>query len=162
MVVAVYPGSFDPVTKGHVDIAERAASLFDEVIVAVYAVPSKQLMFSTEERLGLLTKALSHLSNVRAEAFTGLTVDFAKKLKADVLVRGLRMSSDFEREFEMAQMNKRLAPDMELICFMTRSGYEFVSSSLLKEISELGGIIDEFVPKGVADAMKKKFGHKNC
>jgi len=161
LAVAIYPGSFDPVTKGHVDIAERAAALFDEVIVAVYAAPPKQLMFSTEKRVELLKKALSHLSNVRVESFTGLTVEFAKKLKADVLVRGLRMSSDFEREFEMAQMNKRLAPDMELVCFMTRSGYEFVSSSLLKEISELGGAIDEFVPKEVAAAMKEKFGYKN-
>ena len=161
MAVAIYPGSFDPVTKGHVDIAERAAALFEEVVVAVYSVPPKQIMFSTEERLELLKKALSHLSNVRAEAFTGLIVDFAKKKKADVIVRGLRMSSDFEREFEMAQMNKRLAPDIELVCFMTRSGYEFVSSSLLKEISELGGVIDEFVPKGVADALKEKFFQKN-
>jgi pantetheine-phosphate adenylyltransferase len=161
VAVAIYPGSFDPVTKGHVDIAERAAALFEEVVVAVYAVPPKHLMFSTEERLELLKKALSHLPNVRAEAFTGLTVDFAKKKNADVMVRGLRMSSDFEREFEMAQMNKRLAPDIELICFMTRSGYEFVSSSLLKEISELGGNIDEFVPKDVADAMKEKFFPNN-
>ena len=161
MVVAVYPGSFDPVTKGHVDIAERAAALFDEVIVAVYASPAKQIMFSTKERVELLKKALSHLSNVRVESFTGLTVEFARRSKADVIVRGLRMSSDFEREFEMAQMNKRLAPDVELACFMTRSGYEFVSSSLLKEICELGGCIDEFVPAKVAAVMKEKFGHKN-
>ncbi len=161
MVVAVYPGSFDPVTKGHVDIAERAAVLFDELIVAVYASPAKQIMFNTEERVELLKKALSHLSNVRVESFTGLTVDFSKRSKADVIVRGLRMSSDFEREFEMAQMNKRLAPDVELVCFMTRSGYQFVSSSLLKEICELGGSIDEFVPTEVAAVMKEKFGHKN-
>ena len=159
MPVAVYPGSFDPVTKGHVDIAERAAAIFDKLIVAVYVSPPKRLMFSAEERVALLKEALSHLPNVRVEAFAGLTVEFAKKLKADVLVRGLRMSSDFEREFEMAQMNKRLAPDIELVCFMTRSGYEFVSSSLLKEICELGGCIDEFVPPDVALAMKEKFGH---
>ena len=161
MVVAVYPGSFDPVTKGHIDIAERAAALFDELIVGVYASPAKQIMFSTEERVELLKKALFHLSNVRVESFTGLPVAFAKRSKADVIVRGLRMSSDFEREFEMAQMNKRLAPDVELACFMTRSGYEFVSSSLLKEICELGGSIDEFVPAEVAALMKEKFGHKN-
>ncbi len=161
MVVAVYPGSFDPVTKGHIDIAERAAALFDELIVGVYASPAKQIMFSTEERVELLKKALFHLSNVRVESFTGLTVAFAKRSKADVIVRGLRMGSDFEREFEMAQMNKRLAPDVELACFMTRSGYEFVSSSLLKEICDLGGSIDEFVPAEVAALMKEKFGHKN-
>lgn len=158
MAIAMYPGSFDPVTKGHVDIAERAAALFDELIVAVYASPQKRLMFNTEERVRMLEKALSHLPNVRVQSFTGLTVEYANKLKAGVLVRGLRMSSDFEREFEMAQMNKRLAPSMELVCLMTRSGYEFVSSSLLKEICELGGTIDEFVPKEVATAMKERFG----
>ena len=159
MAIAIYPGSFDPVTKGHVDIAERAAALFDELIVAVYASPQKRLMFNTEERVKMLEQALSHLPNVRVQSFSGLTVEYAKSMKADVLVRGLRMSSDFEREFEMAQMNKRLAPDMELVCLMTRSGYEFVSSSLLKEICELGGTIDEFVPKEVATAMKERFGY---
>jgi len=158
VTVAIYPGSFDPVTKGHIDIAERAAALFEKLIVAIYIAPPKRLMFTPEERVNLMKKALSYLPNVTVEAFGGLTVDFARKKKANVMVRGLRMGSDFEREFEMAQMNKRLAPDVELVCLMTRSGYEFVSSSLLKEICELGGCIDEFVPAEVAAAMKEKFG----
>ena len=157
MTIALYPGSFDPVTKGHVDIAERAAVLFDEMIVAVYDAPPKRLLFSTEERVELMKKALSHIPNARVEFFTGLTVEFARKVNADVIVRGLRMSSDFEREFEMALMNKKLAANVELVCLMTNLEYEFVSSSLLKEICQLGGSIDEFVPEHVAAALKEKF-----
>ncbi|MBE0415396.1 MAG: pantetheine-phosphate adenylyltransferase [Dehalococcoidia bacterium] len=157
MVIAVYPGSFDPVTSGHVDIAERAAALFEQLIVAIYDTPPKPLLFTTEERVALMKKALSHLPNVRVESYSGLTVGFAKKVKAKVVVRGLRMSSDFEREFEMALMNKKLAPDLELICFMTNLEYEFVSSSLLKEVSSLGGCIDGLVPDHVAVALRDKF-----
>jgi len=157
LAIALYPGSFDPVTKGHVDVAERAAALFDEVVVAIYDAPPKHLLFNTEERVELMRKALSHLPNVRVAYYTGLTVEFAKKIKANVIVRGLRMSSDFEKEFEQALMNKKLAPDVELVCFMTNVEYEFVSSSLLKEICKLGGSIEEFVPKDVAAALREKF-----
>ena len=160
MTVALYPGSFDPVTMGHVDIAERAATLFEKVIVTVYDEPPKRLLFNTEERVDLMQKALAHISNVQVTSYTGLTVEFARKSKAQVIVRGLRMSSDFEREFEMALMNKKLAPDVELVCFMTKLEFEFVSSSLLKEASRLGGCIDDLVPEHVAAALKQKFSEE--
>jgi len=154
---AIYPGSFDPVTNGHLDIANRAAALFDELIIGVYDRPSKLLMFSTEERVNLVKKAVAHLPNVRVTAYEELTVDFARKMKAKVIVRGLRMSSDFEREFEMALMNKQLNREIELVCLMTSLEYQFLSSSLLKEACELGGDITGLVPKHVAIALKKKF-----
>lgn len=156
MAIALYPGSFDPVTKGHVDVAERAARLFEQLIVAVYDAPPKRLLFTVKKRVELMTKALNHLPNVRVTSFSGLTVEFAKEVKADVIVRGLRMSSDFEREFEMALMNKKLAPGLELVCFMTNLEYEFISSSLLKEVCRLGGCIDDLVPEHVAAALKEK------
>jgi pantetheine-phosphate adenylyltransferase len=155
---AIYPGSFDPVTNGHLDIADRAAALFDELVISVYDVPQKHLMFSTRERVDLMTKAASHLSNVRVMAYSGLTVEFAREVDAQVIVRGLRMTSDFEREFEMALMNKKLDADIELVCFMTNLEYQFISSSLLKEACQLGGDITSLVPKHVADALAKKFG----
>jgi len=154
---AIYPGSFDPVTNGHLDIANRAAALFDKLIIGVYDRPSKHLMFSTEERVNLVKKAVTHLPNVRVTAYDELTVDFACKMKAKVIVRGLRMSSDFEREFEMALMNKQLNREIELVCLMTSLEYQFLSSSLLKEACELGGDITNLVPKHVAVALKKKF-----
>ena len=157
MTKAIYPGSFDPVTNGHLDIANRAAALFDELIICVYDVPLKSLMFSTRERVDLMKKSVTHIPNVRVEPYTGLTVNFAQKVNARVLVRGLRMSSDFEREFEMALMNKKLAPDIELVCFMTSLEYQFISSSLLKEACQLGGDISNLVPKHVAVALAKKF-----
>jgi len=162
LAIALYPGSFDPVTKGHIDVAERAASIFEELIVAIYDAPPKHLLFNTEERVELMRKALSHIPNVRVDSFSGLTVEFAKKIKADVIVRGLRVNSDFEKEFEMALMNRKLAPEVELICFMTNLEYEFVSSSLLKEICKLGGAIEDFVPEHVAAALREKFSHEDC
>lgn len=156
MTIALYPGSFDPVTMGHVDIAERAAALFEKVIVAVYDEPPKRLMFNTEERVALMAKALEHIPNVEVTSYEGLTVEFARQVKAKVIVRGLRMSSDFEREFEMALMNKKLAPDVELVCFMTKLEFEFVSSSLLKEAAKLGGCIADLVPKHVDKALREK------
>jgi pantetheine-phosphate adenylyltransferase len=160
LAIGLYPGSFDPVTKGHVDIAERAAPLFEEMVVAIYDKPPKDLLFTTEERVELMRKALAHVPNVRVVSYNSLTVEFAKKVKASVMVRGLRMSSDFEREFEMALMNKKLAPEIELICLMTNLEYEFVSATLLKEICMLGGSIEEFVPGHVAIALREKFGVK--
>jgi len=154
---AIYPGSFDPVTNGHLDIANRAAALFDELIIGVYDRPLKYLMFSTEERVDLIKKSVAHLPNVRVTSYGGLTVDFAREMKAKVMVRGLRMSSDFEREFEMALMNKKLDREVELVCLMTSLEFQFLSSSLLKEACELGGDITGLVPKHVAVALKKKF-----
>jgi pantetheine-phosphate adenylyltransferase len=142
---------------GHVDIAERAAALFERLIVAVYDDPPKTLLFTVEERVGLMTKALAHVHNIQVEKYSGLTVEFARKNKASAMVRGLRMISDFEREFEMALMNQKLAPEIELVCLMTRLEFEFVSSSLLKEAARLGGCIDGLVPKHVIDALKDKY-----
>ncbi len=136
MITAIYPGSFDPVTNGHLDIVNRAAALFDRVVICVYDVPAKHLLFTTQERVDLMKKSVAHLHNVQVTPYNGLTVDFAHKMKAKVIVRGLRMSSDFEREFEMALMNKKLAPDIELVCLMTSLEYQFISSSLLKEACE--------------------------
>jgi pantetheine-phosphate adenylyltransferase len=154
---AIYPGSFDPVTNGHLDIANRAAALFDELIICVYDRPQKHLMFSAKERVDLIKKAVAHLPNVRVTSYDGLTVDLARKMKAKVMVRGLRMSSDFEREFEMALMNKKLDREIELVCLMTSLEFQFLSSSLLKEACELGGDITSLVPKHVAVALKEKF-----
>ena len=158
MTVAIYPGSFDPITHGHIDIIQRASSIFDELIVGVYDRPEKRLLFSTEERIQMVQQAVANLKNVNVQSYAGLTVDFAKKMRAQVMVRGLRMSSDFEREFEMAMMNKKLAPDLELVCFMASLQYQFLSSSLLKEVAQLGGCSEEMVPKHVAAALRKKFG----
>jgi pantetheine-phosphate adenylyltransferase len=145
---------------GHVDIAERAAALFDGVVVGVYEVPPKQLLFSTKERVALMKKALKHIPNAKVVSYNGLTVEFARQMKAKVIVRGLRMSSDFEKEFEMALMNKKLASDVEVVCFMTKLEFEFVSSSLLKEAARLGGHIDDLVPPHVMDALNEKFSKK--
>ena len=156
MTIAVYAGSYDPITNGHIDITTRASKLFDKIIFAIFETPNKSLTFSIEERVDLAKQALASLANVEVTSYKGLTVDFAIKAKAQVLVRGLRMSADFEREFEMAMMNKKLSPDLELVCFMASQEYQFLSSSLLKEAASLGGNIDNLVPKHVAEALRKK------
>ena len=156
MTVAIYPGTFDPITNGHLDIVARAAKLFDKVIIAIYEYPSKQILFSTEERVELARKSITNLPNVEVESFSGLAVAFAKKKQAQVMVRGLRMTSDFEREFELGMMNKKLDPDLELVTFMANLKYQFLSSSLLKEAASLGGKVDDLVPKHVAVALRKK------
>ena len=161
MVTALYPGSFDPVTVGHVDVATRAASLFEKLVVAVYETPSKNLLFDTEERWQLISDACSHLPNVEVIKFTGLVVGCAKEIGAGVIVRGLRSGSDFEYEFDMAFMNRRLEPDVDLICFMTSQDYMFVSASLLKEVAKLGGDITEMVPPNVAKAVYSKFENRS-
>jgi pantetheine-phosphate adenylyltransferase len=157
LTIAIYAGSFDPITLGHLDIIQRGASIFDELVVGVYDRPEKQLLFSTEERVRMAQQAVANLKNVRVQSYSGLTVDFAKNVGAQVMVRGLRMSSDFEREFEMAMMNKKLAPDLELVCFMASLQYQFLSSSLLKEVAQLGGCLEDMVPDHVAKALSRKF-----
>jgi len=157
LTIAIYAGSFDPVTLGHLDIIQRGASIFDELIVGVYDRPEKRLLFSTEERAQMAQQAVAKLKNVRVQSYSGLTVDFAKQVGAQVMVRGLRMSSDFEREFEMAMMNKKLAPELELVCFMASLQYQFLSSSLLKEVAQLGGCLEDMVPDHVAKALIRKF-----
>ena len=161
MVTAIYPGSFDPVTLGHVDIAARAAAIFDRVIVSVYATPAKELQFNTQERVDLFRKAVEHLPNVEVNQFTGLVVECARQLGANVIVRGLRSGSDFEYEFEMTYMNKKLAPDIEVVCLIASLPYQYVSSSLLKEVIRLGGDVTGLVPTDVIEAVKNKMrSHK--
>jgi len=157
MVVAVYPGTFDPLTYGHMDIIERAVALFDKLIVGIYENSSKQPLFPLEQRVRLVKAAVTGLSNVRVKAFKGLTVDFIRQVGGKVMIRGLRANSDFEREFEMALMNRKLAPDIELLCLMTSSQYQFLSSSLIKEVAKLGGCLEGMVPDHVAVALREKF-----
>lgn len=156
MTIALYPGSFDPVTYGHLDIATRAARIFDQVVMGVFHTPQKNLLFTTEERVELIRKAITDVPNLRVESYTGMTVDFARKLGAKVIVRGLRMSPDFEREFEMALMNKKQAPDIEVFCLMASVQYQFLSSSLMKDAARYGGYIADLVPPHVADALRAK------
>lgn len=159
MTVAIYPGSFDPITNGHLDIVKRASSIFDKVVLGVYDIPAKSLLFTVPERVDLAAKSVADLSNVEVVSYSGITVEFARKINAKVMVRGLRATSDFEREFEMALMNKKLAPDIELVCFMANLRYQFLSSSLLKELIQLGGNMDDMVPPHVCAALKKKLLH---
>ncbi len=160
MTTAVYPGTFDPITNGHLDIAVRAAKLFEKLTIGVYNTPTKHLLFTTEERVEMVRQAIAGLPNVTVESFSGLTVEFARKARAQTIVRGLRIGADFEGEFEMALMNKNLCPDCELVCLMANQKYQFLSSSLLKEVASLGGNIDDLVPKHVAAALKRKVHSK--
>jgi len=160
VIIAIYPGSFDPITNGHLDIATRAAKLFDKLVIGVYDTPDKHLLFTTKERVELVKKSITSLPNVEVEAFPGLVVDFARKIGAQAMVRGLRMSADFDREFDMAMMNKKLYPELELVCLMATLQYQFLSSSLLKEAANLGGNINDLVPESVAIALRKKVQYK--
>lgn len=156
MTIALYPGTFDPITNGHLDIAIRAANLFQKVVIGIYDTPAKNLLFTTEERVDLARQSVAGLPNVEVEPFSGLTVDFAATVGAKAIVRGLRIGADFEYEREMALMNKNLSPDIELVCLMASLKYQFLSSARLKEVASLGGYIDDLVPKPVAEALKKK------
>jgi len=160
VTIAIYPGTFDPITNGHLDIATRAAKLFERLIIGVFDIPDKRLLFTTEERVNLARQAIANLPNVDVESFSGLTVDFARKVKAQTVVRGLRAGADFDREFDMALMNKKLLPELELVCLMANLEYQFLSSGLLKEVASLSGNIDDLVPKPVAVALRKKVGSK--
>jgi len=160
LTIAIYPGSFDPITNGHIDIATRAARLFEKIIIAIFETPEKHLSFTIEERVDMARQALANLPNAEVKSYKELTVDFAKRLNATVMVRGLRMSADFEREFEMAMMNKKLCPELELVCFMSSQEYQFLSSSLLKEAAGLGGNISDLVPEHVAEVLRKKVAGK--
>jgi pantetheine-phosphate adenylyltransferase len=156
-VRAIYPGTFDPVHHGHIDIALRAAGVFDHVTLAVYARPLKNLLFTTNEREAMLTEALGHIPNISVATYRQLTVEFAREVGAQVIVRGLRVISDFELEFQMALTNKKLAPEIEFVCLMTSQEYAFLSASTVKEIAMLGGCVDGMVPPHVARAMQAKF-----
>jgi pantetheine-phosphate adenylyltransferase len=156
VTIAIYAGSFDPITNGHLDIATRASRLFDKLIIGIFATPEKQLMFTTEERVDMARRAVAHLANVEVRSYDGITVEFARKMGAQVMVRGLRMVGDFEWEFEMAMMNRLLSPNLELVCFMASQQYQFLSASLIKEVASLGGDIDTLVPPHVAEALRSK------
>jgi pantetheine-phosphate adenylyltransferase len=156
MVRALFPGTFDPIHYGHIDIATRAARLFDEVVVAVYDRPLKTLMFLPEERINLVTVALQKMPKIRVVSYSGMTVDFCRKIGAQVIVRGLRVFSDFEFEFRMALANHRLAADIESIAFITDEEHTFLSSSTVREIASLGGDVSSMVPEHVHIALKAK------
>jgi pantetheine-phosphate adenylyltransferase len=154
---AIYPGSFDPVTNGHLDVVERARKLFDEVIVAVAHNDEKQPLFSLEDRLDLLRQTVGKLPYVRVAQFDGLLVEFARTEKANAVIRGLRAVSDFEFEFQMALMNRKLENSVETIFLMPKEEYTYLSSRLVKEIARLGGNVSKFVPEIVAASLDKKF-----
>ncbi len=154
--VAVCPGSFDPVTHGHVDIIERASRLFDRVVVSIAADAGKAGLFTVDERVELVRRACRHLPNVSVDQFTGLVVEHARRHGAVALVKGLRVVSDFEREMQMALMNRALADEMPTIFLMTHADYAFLSSSLVKEVFSLGGNVSRFVPPEVEEALRAK------
>ncbi len=156
MRTAIYPGTFDPFHNGHLDVAIRASRLFDRLIVAVYEYPSKNALFSAEERVQMVRESIKDLDNVDAEGFSGLAVEYAKAKNACVLVRGLRAISDFEFEFEIAHMNRNLNPELEAIFLMTSLPYAYLRSSIVKEIAALGGSLEGLVPAHVAEALQRK------
>ena len=153
----LFPGSFDPIHYGHIDIATRASAIFDELVIAVYDQPMKSLLFSPEERIDLVKRSLSHLKTIKVVGYNGLTITFAKEIGACAIVRGLRVFSDFEYEFRMALANRRLDPRIDVISFITSEEHTFLSSSTVKEIAALGGDVSSMVPKLVQDAMSRKF-----
>ncbi len=163
MTVAIYPGSFDPITVGHVDLALRAARIFDRLIVAVYAGEEKPgRLFSADERIALARGALvgAETGEIVVDSFSGLTVEYARAMRATTIVRGLRAVSDFEYEFKLAHMNDHLAPEIEVVCLMTSSRHSFISSSLIREVAALGGDLDGLVPEHVRDALRAKFSER--
>ena len=156
MTTALFPGRFDPVTNGHVDIGVRAARLFDEVVVGVFDLPSGTI-FSTEERVALFARAMEAYGNVTVKSFSGLTVEFARQESAQVLVRGIRAVTGFEAEFDMALMNKRMAPEIESVYMMSSLEHLFISGTRIREVARLGYDVTNLVPEHVAQALKKKF-----
>jgi pantetheine-phosphate adenylyltransferase len=156
MVRALFPGTFDPIHYGHIDIAERAARLFDEVIMAVYDRPLKSLMFLPDERMDLVREAFKQNPKIKVTGYSGLTVDFCRNAGAQVIVRGLRVFSDFEFEFRMALANQRLATDIETVALITAEQHTFLSSSTVREIASLGGDVSSMVPPYVEAALKRK------
>lgn len=155
---AVYPGSFDPVTNGHIDLIERASKIFDKVIVAVAHSRPKGVLFSVEERVEMLRDAVKGMQNVSIDHFDGLVVEYVKKTGSNVMIRGLRMLSDFEFEFQMALTNRKLAGDIETIFMMPHEDYSFISSRLIKEAASFGADLKNFIPAKVVEALKKKLG----
>jgi len=156
LVVAVYPGRFDPVTHGHLDIVQRAAAMFTRLVVAVYDLP--EALFPVEERVAMFQEAVKHLPNVSVKSFSGLTVDFARREEATALVRGIRAVTDFETEFDMALMNKKIAPQVESVYLMASLEHLFVSGRRIREVASLGYDVSDMVPPHVGEALRRRFG----
>jgi pantetheine-phosphate adenylyltransferase len=157
MITAIYPGSFDPITNGHIDVATRAARLFDQLVIApVQASTKSSKLFSEEERVQLIKDAVAHVPNIRVQSFSGLTVDFAEQIGARVIIRGLRLISDYEFELQLAQNNALLNPKIETCCLATSAEVSFISSSQVKEIARYGGDVTRMVPPNVAESLYKK------
>ncbi len=154
---AVYPGSFDPMTYGHLDIIERSSKLVDELVVAVLNNSAKNALFSIDERVSMIKKEVAHLPNVRVDSFGGLTVDYAELIQANMIVRGLRAVTDFEYEIQIAQTNYAINPNLDTIFLTTSVKYSYVSSTIVKEVANYGGDISKFVPPSIKEAVLKKF-----
>jgi pantetheine-phosphate adenylyltransferase len=159
-VIAIYPGSFDPITLGHLDIIERSSKLFGAVIVAVLSNPNKTPLFSVEQRVAQITECTLHLANVEIDSFSGLTVEYARLRQAGVLLRGLRVLSDFEKELQMAHTNKTLWSEIETVFLATTKEYSFLSSSVVKEIARFGGPVSHLVTENVAKDLYNRYGHE--
>ncbi len=157
MRTGIYPGSFDPITNGHLDVIRRAAKLFDRVIVAIATNDAKTPLFTLQERQELVARSIGHFKNTSVDTFTGLLVDYVQKKEGDAIIRGLRAVSDFEFEFQLALMNRKLNERVETIFMMPKDIYTFLSSRMVKEIARLGGNVSEFVPAGVNAALREKF-----
>ena len=157
MTRAIFPGTFDPIHYGHINIAKRAARIFDEIVIAVFDKPIKSLLFSPETRIELAQRAFAEADKISVMGYNSLTVDLCKKINAQIIVRGLRVFSDFEYEFRMALANQRLAPDLDMIAFMTHEEYTFLSSSTVKEIAALDGDVTSMVPPFVNQALQKRY-----
>ncbi|AFZ52966.1 pantetheine-phosphate adenylyltransferase [Cyanobacterium aponinum AL20118] len=153
-MIAIYPGSFDPITLGHLDLIKRSSILFEKVIVAVLKNPNKKPLFSIEKRVQQITECVNNISNVEVDSFTGLTVEYAKKKQAGVLLRGLRVMSDFEQELQMAHINKTLENSLETVFLATNTELSFISSSVVKEIAKFGGEIEHLVPPNIAEDLR--------
>lgn len=160
MKIAVYPGSFDPITNGHLNIIERAIDIFDELIVAVVIDPNKSILFSAEERLEMIKEVTKNLEKVKVQSFSGLLIDFMKRNNANIIIRGMRAISDFEHESQLALMNKNLAPEIETIFMVTCSKYSYLNSSIVKEIASMDGCISQLVPEIVEENLRKKVLNK--
>jgi pantetheine-phosphate adenylyltransferase len=157
MKIAIYPGTFDPFTNGHLDIVQRARALFDEIIITIARNSSKEPLFSAEERIDMIKEAIRSLDNVSVDSFDGLLVNYAKQKNANVIIRGLRMISDFEYEFQMALMNRKLADEIATVFLMPDEKYTYLSSSIVREIAQLGGDYKPFVPPNIGERLREKY-----
>jgi pantetheine-phosphate adenylyltransferase len=162
MATAIYPGTFDPVTKGHVDIVERASHVVEHLTVGVVEISSKRTMFDLDERISMFSEAVAHLPNVSVESYLGLTVNVAREIGADMIVRGLRITSDFEYESEMALMNRRMAEDIETICLFSALEYQILSSSRVKEVAALGADVSDLVPPNVWELLIERLAERKA